>query len=432
MNKKSAIIVILIVLLAIGYASLYVILRPMLLRDEVGVKGPISIDFKRVMDPDDVLSRLTITPAIEGTWKMTGTIAEFIPTFSFTDNTTYQLILAASAKQFIGFPLPYQRQWEIKVRPLEVLVIQKPNDGPELWIYSMDGVESRQVTETGGQVIDYSASLNGEMIAYAAYNSQGGSDIFWQTRAQTNSPYMVTCGADICSQPTWSADGQWVAFTRVSHGISRIWTARISDGSTAPLSENYQGQLPNWSPDGRHLAFFNPEQNEIDIINTETLAWQVVSTTIPQKPIWSSDGSQLLILRNFVGEGQPYTKVVRVNLASNEVGFVLGEDFNSMDYGTPAWRPTEDWVAVSRRLIANTITKQIYVVHLDGSEEIVLTDAPSYTHASLSWDPTGKWILYQRFAVGVGGAQPEVEVRSFPSGEVIFHIEDAALPQWLP
>jgi len=71
MNKKSAIIVISIVLLAIGYASLYVILRPTLLRDEVGVKGPISIDFKRVMDAGDVLSRLTITPAIEGTWKMT-------------------------------------------------------------------------------------------------------------------------------------------------------------------------------------------------------------------------------------------------------------------------------------------------------------------------------------------------------------------------
>jgi len=432
MNKKSTLIVISIGLLVLGFASLFVILQPTLIQSEVGVKGPIAVDFKQKMDADDIFSRLTITPAIEGTWHLTGTTAEFTPTHTLIENSTYTLTLTLGLKTLDGFPLPFQHQWEIKVRPPEVLVIQKPNDEPELWVYSIDGGMSRQVTHTGGRVIDYSASQDGEKIAYSAFNSQGGSDIFWQSRAQTSNSRTIPCGADLCSQTSWSADGQWLAFTRVSQGISRIWTVRVSDGSAARLSEKYQGQFPNWSPDGNNLSFFNPEQNEIDIVDTVTLAWQVLSTTIPQKPIWNNDGTQLLILRNFVGEGQPYTKVVRVDLETKAVDFVLGEDFNSADYGTPAWRPSGDWVAVSRRLITNMITKQIYVLQMDGSDEIALTDTPMYSHAALGWDPTGEYVLYQRFAVGVGGAQPEVEVRSFPSGNVIFHLEDAALPQWLP
>ncbi len=76
--------------------------------------------------------------------------------------------------------------------------------------------------------------------------------------------------------PAWSPDGQWIAFTRRSAGVSmgkQIWVMRADGGDARYLTstpEIHHG-LPAWSPDGRRLVYQHFPLKEIGELPTISL-----------------------------------------------------------------------------------------------------------------------------------------------------------------
>ena len=111
--------------------------------------------------------------------------------------------------------------------------------------------------------------------------------------------YLPPAGSSTPWWPTWSPDGQWIAFAM--HGS--LWRMRIADGVSDGVAEeiahaNEFLSSPEWSPDGRYIAYTaDPGGASINIrlLNLTTGESTAITTGehVNVEPAWSPDGRRL-------------------------------------------------------------------------------------------------------------------------------------------
>lgn len=212
------------------------------------------------------------------------------------------------------------------------------SQGPELYAVAVDGLRVRQVAKAWTQIvgdspigsarrvgtmIPFDISANGTQIVY----STCGFPRFDPERSRTDSgftgytyesalarvdaaggaPQRLSADGEFRSHPSWSPDGQRVAFL---HGTdSGFATGTATDLSTARsggtgvrsmvrASGDFRLALhaPAWSPDGRHLAFVAAGLRVVDANALEPLALgdlRRLTRAVASAPAWSPDGQRL-------------------------------------------------------------------------------------------------------------------------------------------
>ena len=105
--------------------------------------------------------------------------------------------------------------------------------------------------------------------------------------------------------PSWSPNGRWIAFDRVSGSQSDIYVVR-SDGTRLRRITWTRGSSetnPNWSPDSRRIAFDRAGTHG-GVFTTGRRGWRErrVASASAYGPAWSPDGRWIALLR---GPGDP-------------------------------------------------------------------------------------------------------------------------------
>ena len=101
---------------------------------------------------------------------------------------------------------------------------------------------------TGPSAVAFSP--DGRELVY----SMAGS--LWRQKIGSGSATEITHGGGYDYQPDWSADGRHVAFARYQNDAIELWQLDLKNGRETPLTSGGAVNLePRYAPDGRRIAF---------------------------------------------------------------------------------------------------------------------------------------------------------------------------------
>ena len=255
----------------------------------------------------------------------------------------------------------------------------------ELYVSSADGSHTLRVTNTGVPESQPTWSPDGRRIAYTSPDQDGRPRVYWVSLADLI-PNRLQFGGESDTDPAWSPQGTWIAFAALDdEGNSLGLFLRNPDGVNQLRISESPDRSPAWSPDGKKLAFVRGicEAREGDSpggdgshIYVLTVgeegpigqAQQVTgSAACDFAPEWSPDGRRLAFITDRNGGNDIYTVSDR------------GEDLrwltrNELQELAVSWGPDGRIVFESQP----SGKSDLFVMDVNGEQQILTrTDAPS-------------------------------------------------------
>lgn len=203
-------------------------------------------------------------------------------------------------------------------------------------------------------IIDPILSPDGSQVAFAALGD------IWHTDLATGVTMQLTDDVSIDISPSWSPDGERIAWVSDRSGITNVWVMNLSDGSATQVSNvDKPASAPIWSPDGRKIAYLKDEGNSVFVSSTVNVidlandTEMVISEPMfgPSSPAWSPDGSVVVVTHRDPGnsrfrEGFNEFYVLPVD-GSDEKFFVApvpGKSLGRRQHNRPAWSVSGEMV----------------------------------------------------------------------------------------
>jgi dipeptidyl aminopeptidase/acylaminoacyl peptidase len=203
---------------------------------------------------------------------------------------------------------------------------------PHVFVVSLDGASSTQITEGDFIDADPTWSPDGESLVFAsarhgARDDDDASDL-WRVPAKGGTPQRLTATAGPVMLPAFSPDGRTIAFLARAelnaYGRNvQLFTVPSDGGQATCLSSALDrscGALhvrPSWSPDGRSLTVATEDRGDIGL-------WRVAATgsAAPQRIV---GGERVLNGFSASADGRTLAFAASRTVAPAEV-FVCGAD----------------------------------------------------------------------------------------------------------
>jgi len=233
-----------------------------------------------------------------------------------------------------------------------------------LWRSRIDGTDRMQLTSRPVAVINPRWSPDGKLIAFTDLSNAGrrnvateGANRIYVVSADGGGPVLLLAGP--FSDPTWSPDGQSIAYAYTPAGKTteiRILDLRTQSSLVVPGSQGFWS--PRWSPDGKHLAALGAPNVKLALFTFATQKWEILSAEELGWPAWSHDSKFV-----YATQGN---SVVRFNIADHTAEKIaLWKDFHPTAYFF--WRGAWFGLTPDDRLIStrDTGVEEVFAFDLE-------------------------------------------------------------------
>lgn len=198
----------------------------------------------------------------------------------------------------------------------------------------------------------------------------------------------LTSGGNMKLFPDWSPDGRFIAYCAYGRSSLNIYAIDVAAGVTRILSERPGlNTTPAYSPDGRQICVSLSHEGTSDLYlmspDGKNLRRLVSGPGIEISPSWSPSGRQLAFVSDRTGSPQIYI----VNVDGTDLRRLTFEG----TYNTsPAWSPKGDLIAFVQRQPDGT--HQICVTNITGDTYVRLTSQGN--NEDPAWSPDGLHIAF--------------------------------------
>jgi dipeptidyl aminopeptidase/acylaminoacyl peptidase len=228
-------------------------------------------------------------------------------------------------------------------------------------------------------------SPDGKKIAYTVSEAVTGPDKsefvtqIWMATIATKQNIQLTFGDKSSTNPKWSPDGNWIAFTsNRKDNKSNLYLLSVNGGEAEPLTE-VKSAVGNfeWSPDGRSIAFTMPdpktEEEEKNDKAKNDFRW--VDENLKMSRLYL-----LAVQKDPSGKREP-RKLTTGNY--NIGGFDWSADSSRIAFSHTKTSVANDWTSAD-----------VSIIEVASSKVTVLANTPAAELAPL-YSPDGNWIAVQ-------------------------------------
>ncbi|MBN2678161.1 MAG: PD40 domain-containing protein, partial [Anaerolineaceae bacterium] len=194
----------------------------------------------------------------------------------------------------------YQPSWSPDGTQMVYVAPGSDGNGLDIWRMAADGSDAVDLTNKPGDETDPAWSPDGHLIAYTKPSSEGAPLLYYMNNDGSGVQLLSEDYQE--SQPTWSADKQWLVYVISARDYDYLYMRRMQQGSLIPVAfdqDSYFGRLgqvshPFFSPDGEWIAYtrLNSRATYICTVGFESRGadlQQLTTSGLDSWSAWSAD-----------------------------------------------------------------------------------------------------------------------------------------------
>ena len=195
------------------------------------------------------------------------------------------------------------------------VVFESNRDGNwELYLLDLKSSKIQRLTDNSASDRQAAWSPNGQELVFQRSRRGKGTHLYRMSIKDREAEPIRTYPGEV-SNPHWSPDGKWIAFTSDRDGQPEVYIIQLESGRELRITEGeHRSIAPRWSPDGRRLLYFSRSASagRHDDISMAFLAEDPVTVLALQGqprsltqtkghefvPAWSPDGKRWVHARS--------------------------------------------------------------------------------------------------------------------------------------